>query len=275
MPLAISPAIRRAILHRTQRGQATAQIALELQLCERTVRHLLHQLRSCGAEALQPGYDTCGQHRQRSQEVVHRRTLQLREQHPRWGAGRLLVQLKRIFPERELPSERTLQRWLRGHGDLPAPAGRPASERRPRSSVVHEVWQIDAAEQKRLANGAMISWLRVYEECSGAVLQTVVFSRRTLQLRTAGDGAIAFEAGFHQARTTSDRTRGQRFAVGIGQRFAAGVGIVAGRLGHRDAVESAVSSPRQRHRRARTRLGEKLGRAAVVPQCCAASAAHE
>jgi hypothetical protein len=217
MPRAISPAVRRAILHRSQRGQNVGQIALMLQLSERTVRHLVQCLRSGGADALQPGYDACGHHRQRNHDVLHRRTLQLREQHPRWGAGRILVQLHRTLPELELPSERTLQRWLRGQGGPPAPAGRPACQRRPRSSVVHEVWQIDAAEQKRLANDAMISWLRVYDECSGAVLQTVVFSRRTLQLRVADGGANAFEAGFSQARTPEDHPRGQRFAVGIGQ----------------------------------------------------------
>ena len=229
MPLAISPAVRQAILCRSQQGQHAPQIARDLQLHERTVRHLLQRLRACGAEAFRPAYDACGQRRQKSDDGLRRRTLQLREQHPRWGAGRLLIQLQRLFPQRALPSERTLQRWLRGQGEAPAPAGRPTRERRPRSNVVHEVWQIDAAEQKRLANGDMISWLRVYEECSGAVLQTVVFSRRALQLRRAGVGAIAFEAGFYQARTTSDHSCGQWFALGFGQRLAAGVGVVAGR----------------------------------------------
>ena len=200
MPLAVSALVRQAILHRHQRGQDSGRIAEALQLNERTVRHLLRRLATVGLEALRPSYDACGQARQPGQAAVHRRTLKLRDQHPCWGAGRMRIELAKNFPDRDVPSERTLQRWLREHGKPPAPAGRPVGTKRPRSTQVHEVWQMDAAEQKRLATGAMISWLRVNDECSGAVLQTVVFSRGTLQLRSTHGGANAFEAAFHQAR---------------------------------------------------------------------------
>ena len=159
MPLAISPAVRRAILHRHQQGQNAARIADDLHLSKRTVRHLLQRLQLGGAEALQPGYGACGQAKLAEHDALHQRTLLLRELHPRWGAGRLRIELAKLFPDRDSPSERTLQRWLRVQGRPPAPPGRPATPRRLRSSEVHEVWQIDAAEQKRLATGEMISWL--------------------------------------------------------------------------------------------------------------------
>jgi hypothetical protein len=44
-----------------------------------------------------------------------------------------------------------------------------------RAAVPHAVWQIDASEYIALATGQRVSWLRVIDECSGAVLQTVVF----------------------------------------------------------------------------------------------------
>ena len=37
-----------------------------------------------------------------------------------------------------------------------------------RAEHPHDTWEVDAADQKRLANGRMISWLRVVDECSGA-----------------------------------------------------------------------------------------------------------
>lgn len=264
MPLAIPTAVRRAILRRHQRGQTARHIAAVLQLSERTVRHLLQRLRNGGAEALQPDYPACGPHRQRDRDLVRQRTLQLRSQHPRWGAGRLLVQLKKLLANHDLPSERTLQRWLRHEGEHPAPAGRPPQERRPRSTVLHEVWQIDAAEQKRLANGSLISWLRVYEECSGAVLKTVVFPPRAFQLRATDVGADAFEAGFSQARPASDHPRGQWLALGVGRGFADRVRVVAHRARYRDLVEPAASASRQRHRRTRSRVGQELGRTAPL-----------
>jgi hypothetical protein len=217
MPRAIPPAIRQAILHRHQQGQNAKRIADDLQLNLRTVRHLLLRLALDAASALEPNYDACGLAMPAEHETLHQQTLLLRQQHPRWGAGRLRIELAQLFPQRDLPSERTLQRWLRQQGQTAAPAGRPAKPRRLRSGEVHEVWQIDAAEQKRLANGEPISWLRVHEECSGAVLQTVVFSRRTFQLRAGPCGANVSEAAFYQAWPTQDHSRGQRLAVGIGE----------------------------------------------------------
>jgi hypothetical protein len=34
---------------------------------------------------------------------------------------------------------------------------------------------MDAADQVALQNGRQVSWLRIADECSGAVLQTTVF----------------------------------------------------------------------------------------------------
>lgn len=82
--------------------------------------------------------------------------------------------LRRLNRWPSLPDPRTIRRWLEDAGLAPAPAGRK-SPYRPRSAAPHERWQVDAADQLRLGNGQLVSWLRLTDECSGAILKTVVF----------------------------------------------------------------------------------------------------
>src|SRR5271167_4469822 len=82
MPHASAPALRAAVRQRSQQGQATADIARELHLCPRSVRHLLQRCRLQGAEALQPGYDACGLQRDDAYAFLQRHALDLRVQHP-------------------------------------------------------------------------------------------------------------------------------------------------------------------------------------------------
>ena len=115
--------------------------------------------------------------------------MDLRQQHARWGAALIRVMLQEKYGKAEVPGTRTLQRWLRRLREKPAPPGRrPARESR-RARRPHEIWQMDAAEQKRLKTGKQISWLRVVDECSGAVLGTVVFPPRELEPSARGANA--------------------------------------------------------------------------------------
>src|SRR5205814_5966746 len=86
-----------------------------------------------------------------------------------------------------------LERWCRGCNHPPAPAGRPPATQRPRAQYPHDVWEMDAAEQKRLATRALVSWLRFVDDYSGAVLGTRVFSPRLLHpsARPGGAGRTA------------------------------------------------------------------------------------
>jgi hypothetical protein len=102
--------------------------------------------------------------------------LQLRRLHPTWGAGLVRVLLHRRYSVDPIPAQRTLQRWFRRAGLLPAPSGRRAGPRSyQRAQQPHDVWQMDAADQVALQNGRQVCWLRIADECSGAVLQTTVF----------------------------------------------------------------------------------------------------
>ena len=104
MPHAIAPAVRYAIVQRHHQGHATTQIALDLELCQRSVRHLLQAFRTHGSSTLQPRYAACGARADHDHDPLYRQALWLRGQHPRWGAGRLRLQLAKLSPERPLPS---------------------------------------------------------------------------------------------------------------------------------------------------------------------------
>jgi transposase InsO family protein len=102
--------------------------------------------------------------------------LQLRRAHPTWGAGLVRVLLHRQYPADPIPAERTLQRWFRRAELIPAPSGRRAgASSYQRAPQPHDVWQMDAADQVALHNGTQVCWLRIADECSGAVLETTVF----------------------------------------------------------------------------------------------------
>jgi hypothetical protein len=178
MPAAIPTPIRRALWQRHAQGQSAAVIADALGLPLRTVRHLLRQFRSRGPGRLSPAYRgpaAAGRHAALRPEAE-----QLRRHHPTWGAGLVRVYLRHRHPKRTLPTARTLQRWFRAAGLGPAPRGRqPAGDRgHGRATQAHAVWQIDAAERVRLRGGQQVCWLRVLDECSGAVLLTAVFPPR-------------------------------------------------------------------------------------------------
>lgn len=101
-------------------------------------------------------------------------TLAFRDQHHDWGAELIRIMLHRLQRWQRLPDARTIRRWLHANKRPTAPGGRRGSHR-PRSLLPHERWQVDAADQMRLGNGQLVSWLRLTDECSGAILGTVVF----------------------------------------------------------------------------------------------------
>jgi len=197
MPRATELPLRLAIAQMARLGASPPEIARQLDLPLSTVRDLAR--RALQAEAgdqsladLAPRYHDCGRHPGPDPPLLEA-VLDLRRQHPRWGALRIRVELTRIAPDAEIPSDRALRRWLHRHGLAPAPPGRPRATSWHRAERPHQTWQVDAADQKRLATGRMISWLRVVDECSGAALHSRVFPPRLLRpgARGAGAGRVA------------------------------------------------------------------------------------
>jgi hypothetical protein len=180
MPRPISDAARLQLWQRVQDGEALTLVAADLQLRLRTAQNLLGAFHKCGGPQ-PPRYTNCGRTLDLGRQPAHQLVLQLRRGHRGWGAGRIRLELHRHGLQ-PVPPERTIRRWLADAGLAPAPPIRqtpPASDRH-RARQPHEVWQMDAAEHLRLANRQEVSWLRLVDEFTGAVLQTEVFPPRQL-----------------------------------------------------------------------------------------------
>jgi transposase len=188
MPAAIPMPVRRVIFKRWKQGESLTTLADELQLSVRTVRHLVRRWGKRGQDGLEPDYANCAVNKLPTDSDAYRQATAMRTQHPQWGSGLIRVVLEEQGLE-DCPSERTLQRWFRQATRPPAPPGRrPASDHR-RARHPHEVWQMDAVDQLRLANGQQVSWLRLVDECSGAVLQTKIFPPALLESGPTPGGA--------------------------------------------------------------------------------------
>jgi len=176
MPRPIPLPVRQMIRKRFQQGHTPAAIAQQLGLPPRTVRHLLQRFAD-EESRLAPDYERCGRPPKQQPRPVITAALQLRQQHPTWGAGLIRVMLtqSKEYRHQQIPCQRTLERWLARLGEPPAPPGRRPDVQRDRAERPHDVWQVDAADQMRLGSGCQASWLRAVDECSGAVLGTVVF----------------------------------------------------------------------------------------------------
>jgi transposase len=176
MPTAIPHALRHAIRQRARRGQTAARIATDLRLAPSTVRGLVRQFRE-QPERLTPHYEHGGVRRAPARQALVEVACALRREHPTWGAGLIRLHLPTV-PNVTVPGERTVSRWLHEAGLAPArPGRRPNGSRLARAQRPHAVWQIP------LATGQRISWLRITDEFSGAVLATTVFSPRQLEYR--------------------------------------------------------------------------------------------
>lgn len=153
----------------------------------RTVRRLYSGFSSRGEEAIPTGYDRCGVGQSsRTSSVLFDEASRYREEHPTWGAPLIRVMMQDRHPRCRVPSARTLQRWLQKNALQAAPPGRRPALEDGRAEQAHQVWQMDAAEEVPLANGQRVSWLRIVDEWTGAVLDTVVFGKAKFCTVSAG-----------------------------------------------------------------------------------------
>jgi transposase len=246
MPRSLPVPVRQAIWRRYQDGQDGSTIAKALGLAARTVRKLIRRFRLGGQASVTPSYDRCGVGTPKLSEPIVQAAVGLRREHPSWGAGLIRVLLRRQRPGDPPPAERTLQRWFRRAGLSAAPPGRRPAANPCRAERPHEVWQMDAAEQVTLKTGQRVSWLRLVDECSGAVLLTVVFPPREMEPSTARGGPGSLAACFPPLGATRAVPGGQRRAVGLGRRPAHRPGLVADRPGDGNDLEHAAKTAGKR-----------------------------
>ena len=221
MPAPISLPLRRAMWRRWQSGKSVGDIAQALGLHPRSVRQLLHNWIQQTQPVLAPAYRAGNRTRSAPVQQLHDHALAMRQEHPSWGAGLIRVLLGQQFPSATLPTERTLQRWFHQAGLGPAPKGRRPASNVTRAQRPHEVWQVDAKEQVRLSSGQRVSWLRVVDECSGAVLATVVFPPRELVEGSGHRRPNRAAPRFRALGSAAGGARGQWRPVGFGRGFAA------------------------------------------------------
>jgi hypothetical protein len=217
MPRAIPFAIRQAVWLRFQDGQDASTIAGALDLAPRTVRHLLSRFQRGGLDAVATSYHSCGQATPKPADSLVQTVLQMRRDHPTWGAELIRLMLRRqgLDSATALPTTRTLQRWLERAGVAPAPVGRRPRAEPLRATRPHEVWQMDAAELVRLRSGSRICWLRLIDEGSGAVLWTTVFPPTALAPCATERHSNRTPQGVHALGSSRTPPSGQRRPVGF------------------------------------------------------------
>jgi transposase len=181
MPKPVPIPVRRKLFQRAEQGESTASLAAAFGLAPRTVRHLRKRFRDRGPEGVLLDSHAPPDLPHAYPDRVREAALALRRQHPTWGAVLIGVALGQQRPQIESPNPSTLRRWFHDAGLAPAPPSRRPRPQSKRATAPHQTWQVDASERIPLANGTQVSWLRVVDEASGAVLGTVIFPPSLLE----------------------------------------------------------------------------------------------
>ncbi len=178
---------REQIYWKKQSGQTLHQIAQELDLSLACVRKWWRRGRDEGLIGL------VGRPRGRPPKgilsqfspAVQQASLQLKREHKRWGANRVLVALRadpyltalplpsrsRLYPYFHQTCPDCLSVWTK-HKEVPDP---------PRASAVHEEWQVDHQEGHRLLDGSIATVCNIRDPFGAAMIASQAFSVKTEQ----------------------------------------------------------------------------------------------
>jgi len=133
---------------------------------------------------------------------VAERALDHKRQHPRWGANRVLVQLKND-PELtglQLPRRSRLCVFFKEHCPECVAPRKPRVARPPRppdATGVHEVWQLDSQEGIRLHNGEIATVCNIRDPVGAAMIAKR--NHRTLDNFALDDEALGDTEHLQQA----------------------------------------------------------------------------
>ena len=110
MPQAWPLALREQMVQRHQQGEPLTVIADALKVPYRTVRRWWHRYQQEGMEGLHTRYARCGPTGPKAPPAVPAAALELKREHPSWGAGLIRLQLVEQFAPSEVPQVRAIQR---------------------------------------------------------------------------------------------------------------------------------------------------------------------
>ena len=158
----------------TKADNSMIAVCTEHGLSYSTIRRLWKRYKAEGISGLKPHYDQCGSHQPKGEALIYRCALWLKRHHPNWGAPVIGVVLHDRYPQKSLPSERTMQRWFKAQHLYP-PKGLIAANHPEPATAVHDTWQVDAKEKLHLRAGQAASYLTIVDEHSGSLLKAVVF----------------------------------------------------------------------------------------------------
>jgi len=187
MPSPIANEIRRQIVSRHEAGETLINLSEELNLPYNTVRKIWSHWRKYGK--LTPNYEQAKETGTRIYRAIYEDAIELKRQHPKWGAQLIQLELKEKYGEVALPAVRTLQTWFKQAGvNRAAAVKRACSSVVKRGKAVHEVWAVDAKEQMKLADGSYGCWLTITDEASGSILGCETFSPQVLDTNRSDPG---------------------------------------------------------------------------------------
>src|SRR5882757_3404718 len=109
MPKPVPIPVRRKILQRDRQGETTASLASAFGLSPRTVRHLRKRFRDRGPEGVSPDYHASRPLSHAFSLQVREAALELRREHPTWGADLIRVALGQRRPKAPRPGPSTLR----------------------------------------------------------------------------------------------------------------------------------------------------------------------
>jgi transposase len=178
---------REQIYIQKQAGKSVRQIAKELGISYECARKWWRRGRDEGISGLlerKRGRAAQGILSQFSLEV-QRVCLELKRAHQRWGANRVLLEMRNDLrlSGMKLPSRSRLYPYFRQHcldclsiwtkhKDVPPPV---------RATAVHEVWQLDHQEGHRLADGSIATVCNIRDPYGAAMIASQAFSVKTEQ----------------------------------------------------------------------------------------------
>jgi hypothetical protein len=166
--------IREQIVKDCQSGMSYPEVSRKYSVRFNTVKGLHQRYQKEGVKGLRPHYENCGKEAPSEDNILFRASCWLKRIHPQWGAPFILIQLKERYPQHQMPTSRTLQRWFKLK-NLNKRRNQLPNAPMDWAEKVHGTWQVDAKERIVLADGSQGCWLTVVDEKSGATLATLVF----------------------------------------------------------------------------------------------------